>query len=47
MQKNFSQQLKAQQDKIDDLESKLKRMDKKRTNEDLGDDDRCLKAWVG
>ncbi len=38
-QKNFSQQLKAQQDEIDDLKSKLKRMDKKRTNEDLGEDD--------
>lgn len=38
-QKNFSQQLKAQQDEIDDLKSKLKRIDKRRTNEDLGDDD--------
>ena len=35
-QKNFSQQLKAQQDEIDDLKSKLKHIDKKRTNEDLG-----------
>ena len=38
-QKNFSQQLKAQQDEIDDLKSKFKRIDKKRTNEDLNDDD--------
>jgi hypothetical protein len=36
--KNFSQLLKAQQEKLDDLEQKYKRMDKKRTNEDFDDD---------
>jgi hypothetical protein len=30
--------LKTQQEEIDDLKSKVKRMDKKRTNEDFDDD---------
>jgi hypothetical protein len=40
-QKNYSQMsqmLKTQQDKIDDLEQKFKRMERKRTNEDFDDD---------
>mgnify|MGYP006182802129 FL=1 len=36
--KNFSQLLKAQQEKLDELEQKYKRMDKKRTNDDFDDD---------
>jgi hypothetical protein len=36
---NFSQQLWAQQEKIDNLEKKLKRYDKKRSNEETDDED--------
>jgi hypothetical protein len=35
---NFSQQLQAQQDKISNLEQKLKRIEKKRSNEKFDDD---------
>jgi hypothetical protein len=36
---NFSQQLQAQQEKIDNLEKKLKRYDKKRSNEESDNED--------
>ena len=42
---NFSQQLQAQQDKISNLEKKLKRFEKKRSNEES--DDKTSAEGVG